>query len=270
MLTNLKFVSVKKVYILIVACFLLSLFSKLSSQTLVNTEKFEFLNDKKYSLGAELTYDGSFGNSDVHELSSSLFFGYKFKKKNLLRLMGGLVFLSEEKEEIQNDGYLQLRYNYIISPIFRTFHFYQIQHNITILLERRDLLGSGIRITVFPKDSTLVKMYVGIGAMYETEKLLPDMIGPDDKVNSYLFRMANYFSFRYDITPRIKLLDIVYYQPAFNDFTDYRLLNEFSMVFSFTEKFLFQFSFSYRRDSKPPSTLEKEDWNIFSGIIVNL
>jgi len=43
-----------------------------------------------------------------------------------------------------------------------------------------------------------------------------------------------------------------------------------SDTINFTEIFLFQFSFSYQRDSKPSSALEKEDWNIFSGIIVNL
>jgi hypothetical protein len=194
-------------FIIILVIVSYSLFVK--SQTLVNTEKMAFLDGKDYLIGAELGYEGSFGNSDIQQFSSIFILGYKLNNHHLLRVMGGFEFLSEDKKELTNIAFTQFRYNYIFSSKIRTFHFYQIQYNKVILLNRRDLYGSGIRLSFFKNDSSKVKVNIGIGLMYEEEQLDPHLIGADDISHTELFRMANFISVRYKTTKNIEFLSAI-------------------------------------------------------------
>ena len=141
------------------------------SQTLINTEKISFLEDKNYVVGAELEYAGSYGNLDIQQFSSRFLFGYKIKTHHLFRAMGGFEFLSKDNKDLNKAAFTQLRYNYIFSSRIRSFHFYQVQSNNTVLLNKRELFGSGVRISFFNKDSSKVSFNVGLGLMYENEFL---------------------------------------------------------------------------------------------------
>lgn len=240
------------------------------SQTLINTEKIAFLEDKNYVVGAELKYAGSYGNLDIQQFSSSFLFGYKIKSHHLFRAMGGFEFLSKDNSELKNAAFTQLRYNYIFSSKIRSFHFYQLQSNKTVLLNKRELYGSGLRISFFNKDSSKVSFNLGLGLMYENEFLDKRWIGVNDIPNTSLFRMADFVSIKYSINKKIELLNVLYYQPSISEFSDFRLFNDFSVVFKFSKRYSFEFSAKYRNDSKPPSTIEKEDLNTAAGIIINI
>lgn len=237
------------------------------SQSVINTEKFQFLEQKKYITAIEISYDGTVGNANTQILNTNFLFGYKVKKKHIIRLMGGADFLSENTNIIQSEAYAQIRYNYVVSKYLRGFLFYQSQFNKVILLEDRNLIGTGLKFSFFNNDSSKVGLNIGLGAMYEDEHLNSELIGVEDIAHTQEFRFANFISFNWQIIKNISLNYIIYYQPAFKNINDIRVLNNLDIQFQISEIFSVQFSLNYLYDSKPPSTIIQHDANFTAGLV---
>ena len=237
----------------------------LFSQTIVNTEKLASQAEKGYNAGLEFNFDVEQGNSDLIELDGKTLLGYG-NDRHLINFMTGLRYLSENENELIYRNFIHLRHNFYFTKTIRSFSFYQLQRNNSLLMKRRQLIGIGVRKVARIIDS--LKIDMGSGIMYEMEKLnQPDTVN-NEKANQTGYRMANIISLVYQTQSHISILNTIYLQPNLQDFADFRFFNELSISFSINKYLKLNVSSVWRHDSRPPLNLKRNDFNIQTGIVI--
>ena len=153
---------------MIILNLLFLIINSVHSQTIVNTEKLATLSQRGFTTGFEFNFDFEEGNSDIIELNGKSIIGYE-NEIHSLKLLAGLKYLSKNNKKLIHRNFIHLRYNYFLTSTIRSFSFYQLQRNNSLLLKRRQLFGSGMRKVFNLADS--LKIDVGSGLMYEMETL---------------------------------------------------------------------------------------------------
>lgn len=179
--------------------------------------------------------------------------------KNRYLILNDVSIISAAGSDLVNRGYLHLRHNYqwnLESP-FTLESFEQIQYNSVQKITFRNLTGGGIRFKVLGNDS--VNLNIGVAAMYEVEELT-------DKTREYNFRGSNYVSFNWQLSSRVGIKTIWYYQPKWNDFADFRISGESALTMSITTKLSFLTIFDLLYDSRPPSEIPNSILQLKNGL----
>jgi hypothetical protein len=178
-------------------------------------------------------------------------------------LFGGR-YLSNEGGSILDDQFLQLRYSYLLSASTRTFHFVQAQKNETLLLQSRWLLGAGVRSTVRETDRS--SLSVGTGLMVESERLDPARLASTDDPEERAIRITNLAVMSWAAPSGARVLNILYVQPRLDGLGDVRILNDLGLSMPLTAALGATMSIEWRHDSRPPSTLSKDDLSLTAGL----
>jgi len=232
------------------------------AQTILNTERFQLREVEGIHASADLDISIQRGNTRLLNVSTSGMIG-TLSGRHWPRVIFGGRYLSDDDRSILDEQFAQVRYSYILSPETRTFHFVQAQKNETLLLQSRWLVGSGLRRTMVDTGRTSIAL--GTGAMIEWEELEASRIGPDDQASSRAVRMTNLAVFSHDFPGGARVLNILYVQPDLSDPGDLRLLNDLALLIPLSDRFRTTVSLEWRRDSRPPSTLEGDDLNLKVG-----
>ncbi len=237
------------------------------AQVILNTERYQMTEVEGFHLNGDLSGSVQRGNRKILNLSTSGIVGYS-AARHWPRLIFGGRFLRDDTRSILDQQYVQLRYSYLLSPRLQTFHFVQAQKNETLLLQSRWLLGSGLRWTFAETDRLLVA--AGTGVMGEWERLDRGRLGPDDSSELDAVRMANLGVIRWSFASGAQLVNITYVQPDVTEFSDLRLLNDLGLSAPITDWARTSASLEWRRDTRPPSTLERDDLSIRLGLSFNI
>ena len=244
---------------------LLFISSNILAQSIINTESITANNDKKIFAEIEAVLDMQLGNTEIFQLEASVLIGFNLTDKNLLKLNAGHAQLTEDKESIDNDSYVQLRHNYKFSELIKSFAFIQYQENLNLLLTERLILGLGLRY-----DSSIkgFNFGVGSGVMYENEVLFEEKLKLYEQNDFTIIRMCGLSTFSFSISEFITIHNTTFFQPDFSDFfSDFRLLNDLSIITEFNDYFSFENKITIRHDSDPPSVLKEDDLAFVSGVI---
>lgn len=242
---------------------LLSILLGISAQ--VNTEKYRTPDDEKGLSGylelngtiktgnAEKTEAGIDGRLDWKTTTSTTFF----------------VFESDYEwvngSRSSDEGLIHIRHVRKLVDDFSAEVFGQINYDKKLLIKNRELLGAGLRYKVLHFDKSDVA--IGTAYMFEHENYdLPQSAIHSDEVK--VSRWSNYISFFLHFNTNVTLGGVVYYQPMFNNFSDYRLLNENSLMVSLSDIFSLSVNFKLRHDSIPPDGIKKTDTETNFGIAV--
>jgi hypothetical protein len=244
----------------------LSLPADASAQTILNTERFQLAEVDGPHLSATFSATGRRGNSEVFVADGSGIAGI-LSGSHWTRLIFGGSYLSDGDRSLLDSRFVQLRYSWIPTDRFQTFHFVQAQQNESLRLRSRWLVGSGVQHRILNSDQA--SFSVGTGAMLEWERLDADAVDPGDTTSRDAVRMANLGVLRYEAESGIRVLNIVYVQPRFDDFSDLRILNDLGVSFPVTERVRFTVSGEWRRDTRPPSNLERDDLVLRMGITLD-
>lgn len=140
--------------------------------------------------------------------------------------------------------------------------FVQKQFNTLILLRDRNLAGGGARFAVMPSNPWL-NLYLGIGAMWEHERLNDAKAG---ELNTRIVRATNYINWSGQLNERVTTSATGYYQVHVNSVADYRLLFEGNITFRLTTRLAFPLRLNLRYDGAPPAGVERYDVEIFNGL----
>lgn len=251
-----------KIYLVMAAVFVIK---PLMPKTIVNTEKLSVYAEQDHLAGIEMNVDIEKGNSNISSFDGTTFLFYE-KKNHMIKLVAGWEYLSEEYNDIIERYFLQLRYNYLLGSGFRTFSFYQIQRNKSLLLKRRQLLGTGLRKILSPFDS--LKIDAGTGVMIENEFLDIHKISSNEKTEQMTCRISNVVTVLYKLESQFSILNSTFLQPDVKDFRDFRFLNESTLIFTVKKFLLLSTSFIWRYDSQPPGDLKKSDFNLKTGVVL--
>jgi len=234
-----------------------------AAQVILNTERFQLREVDGFHLGADLSASVQRGNSKVLNISSSGIVGL-LEGRHWTRVIFGGQFLRTEDRSILDQQFVQLRYSYILSPTLRTFHFVQAQKNETLLLQSRWLVGTGIRHTFVETERTMVA--AGTGVMGEWERLDQDRLGPDDERALDAVRMANVAVVSRNFPTGARLINILYVQPDLASPSDLRILNDLGLAVPISNRVSATMSAEWRRDTRPPSTLARDDFILKMGL----
>ena len=238
------------------------LFCLCSFGQLVNIESKRMQTDSiRFVLKSDLLF--SYNNNDgdyIFQLGGSLSTQIKSKDlKKIYFLISNYNLIRSENEDFQNGWFVHLRFNYKLSNLFRIEAFVQSQHNELLDVNLRNLIGAGLRLKVLSKDH--LKLYWGNAYMYEAEK--SDIVGK----RSYDHRHSTYLSATIlALEDKISLINTIYYQPRYSDFSDYRISEQFKAEIPISESLNVFCLFNYYFDSLTP--LNKKDFssNISIGI----
>jgi putative salt-induced outer membrane protein YdiY len=236
-------------------------------QAILNVENLQ--RDDSEGFGARISSNLNLtsGNTEVFQLGGSLGVGF-LSEHHWIRLFGGLDRLKKGSDEIVNNEYAHLRYNYLIAQRFRSFHFLQLQTNEKLFLKRRFLAGSGLRYGLLKGER--VELDVGTGVMLEMERLDADKLQPGEDPGPRVVRMANLMVGSGAMGTGNTWTVVLYYQPVFRSFRDYRLSSEAGLGMRITDSLTLDVAFTWRHDNRAPKDLEADDYAFKTGLSLTL
>ena len=259
----------KKIFYSIVFCLTTSIFF---GQSIVNTEK--LFNKNKEGLQVSSAFNGTSisGNASVFILGYSLNVSYK-RNKSFLRLLSGGQYISQNKNEVSNSAFSQLRYDYQINHKSRYFMFTQLQSNAILLFNRRLLAGLGYRknlINIERDSSSKINFDLSLGIMQEEEVLNRSRLPQNEKYYTNYTRSIISMVGSWKYKKKITVINTTYFQQYLFSISDYRLLNETNMLYKLNKNLSLSVDIEYRFDSDPPSQLTNKDLNSNLGLVIVL
>jgi len=163
-----------------------------------------------------------------------------------------------------DNAFVHLRHRTEVNSLWGVEGFAQVSRNLFARLTERDVLGGGVR-WVLSEEIKVSAAYLGLGGFYESEKR-SELIGTTDLVQVDLWRANIYLILKYQINEQVRFVNNTYYQPALNDSTNYRLLEQASMLVKLDDHLDLKLSLEMTYDSVPPQTVLPRDTYYSTGL----
>ena len=251
----------KTLYYLLIILFLIDVV--INAQ--VNTEKFrkEFVETGFYGK-VSLAAGFAAGNSDFVKAKGSSRIDYAGDNFDFL-LVGNYEFEEANEAKVVNKGFAHLRNIITLSQSFYLELFLQKEFNQFILLEDRNLAGTGLRTDLVDllsdsEDSPL-EFFLGIGVMFENERYnIP--LSPETN----LIRSTNYITFKWQINNSFSFITINYFQFDVERFSDHRFITDTSLNFLILKNLAFNSAVSFRYDNEHVPNVKDFDLGLTNGI----
>ena len=120
-------------------------------------------------------------------------------------------------------------------------------------------MGSGPRIKLTSSEN--YKFYLGTLIMYEQEEV-SDGVTPLQRD----FRGSTYLSFSLYPTDALSIVSTTYYQPKLNEFGDYRISSQSSLLVSVFKNFALKTSYTFTYDAFPAIGIPNSQYDFTTGI----
>lgn len=177
--------------------------------------------------------------------------------KNLYLLLNRFDLIKADRETLQNSLLQHLRFDRKISSLLQGEVFAQLQYNRVIRLKLRFLTGAGFRLLLIDKEP--FKTNTGLLYMFEHEEIV-------DGDTGRFHRLSGYIAFTARLCENLNLGSTTYYQPRLDDFKDWRLSSESSLLFNISEKLSLNIQFNIMYDSRPPEGVVKTIYSLKNGL----
>ena len=216
-----------------------------------------------YSGALNLSVDGESGNTDKLGVNAG----------GRLQWHGGAVtnfailrYAYGETSGVQDTDKLFSHARHIRRITDKTAHeeFIQGERNTFNRLTFRGLIGGGLRFKL-AETPDIKSLHLGLGGFFSRE-ILEDRAGLTDGGGKNTWRFNTYLSYVHRLNHSVRVLSTTYYQPAVDDFSDYRLLEEAALSVKMTDSLDLKLSLDLTRDSKPPQDVKKTDITYSTGI----
>jgi hypothetical protein len=205
------------------------------------------------------------GNSDQIELGSGVLFGLS-GEQNLFYVSGSAAYSRVDHETNVSNAFLHVRYNRALVPRVAWELFTQLESDRFRRVSFRWLAGTGPRFDVV--DQAELKLFYGLSYMLEITKRNAE-VPPADRQHTR-HRMNDYATVNYTPDPRVALSETIYYQPRFDDFSDFWLLSVFAARFQVTSVLSTQLDFNLHRESLVPPGVKSTDTELLSSLVFSL
>lgn len=218
-------------------------------------------------------FTGSFALELAHESGnteqSSVETGVKFQwTRNRVTdfILANYAYADSAGVRNKNKAFMHYRHIYQIDDELAWEGFTQFSADEFTKLSLRALVGGGVRITLGEATDTSA-FYLGLGAFYEHEEL--DTIYPDEPDTEDTLRANTYLVYKYRFNAYVSMVSATYYQPALDDFSDYRASENLSVESRLTGSLSLKAGVDIAHDSEPPRDVKRTDTAIKVGIVVN-
>jgi len=233
--------------------FLFGIFSS-ASNAQVNIEQYRTSNGISGNIG--LSLGGASGNSDFFTGGGAANVTIAKPTYTVLLLGDGLLGF-RGGETFSNQGLAHARYTWTKPPRFQPEAFTQADYARPRELTFRYLLGGGIRTLLF-EDKTYT-LTLGNGFMFEHERL-NTIAGDTHPSRTSVIRANNYANIQ--IRKKATITITAYYQFIPKNANDFRLLLNTQIASRVAGPLQQVTTIRYRRDSRPPLTVKKNDFTI--------
>jgi hypothetical protein len=242
---------------------LVLLFSADSFSQIVNIEK-KRRDVKGFQATAVFDFNIKETGNRIVEFKNLIDVQYAFKKHALI-FINDIRLLGIDKGSLINNGFQHLRYNYTIKDTsFLTLEaFSQFQYNEQKLLEKRILSGLGPRLRVVKKPS--ITWYIAPLSMFEYEQLNDSLHTETKRI-----RLDAYTNLNLTLNKNISYNLIVYWQPDYANFNDYRLSGETGLRLNLSKYFAYEVGFSADYDNLPPANVQNTFWSFNNRLVINI
>jgi hypothetical protein len=202
-----------------------------------------------------LTFTGRSGNSDYSEFDLSGAFGYR-GERHWLRFYPSWHLRRSSGETQENAHSGHLRHSYFFNARTRSFAFVQLQDDESLDVVRRFLLGGGIRRNLVAAEGGGVDL--GVGVMWEEELV-------ETGEETSVMRGTNLLVVN-GTAGSVALTGTAFFQPLLDDWGDHRISGSGTATVPLGSAWGLDVSLSWRRDSRPPAEVEKDDVTLTVGI----
>jgi putative salt-induced outer membrane protein YdiY len=158
-----------------------------------------------------------------------------------------------------NRSFAHLRHRYGLDAAWDVELFGQAQQNEFALLKLRTLLGGGLR---WSQQSDGLSLAIGLGSFFEREELKAAANEPA----ASLWRGNSYIALYYALNERVRLQNTLYYQPAWKNPADFRLLDDVALSVSLSDRLDLKLAVEIANDSRPPATIKDTDISYKTGM----
>ena len=224
------------------------------SQTVVNTESNLNKIDSTFHLFIDGMGDYKKGNIDFFMIKSNLTIGSRVKGKNLLRLTFSNNYQKFNGNAFKNNISGQFRYNYFynVEKHHSIFSFVQIGKSMRSLIDRRFLLGGGVRKRITPSKNTGY-FDIALGAFYENESY-PNYTFQEvefaPKIYNNLRLTLNIFT-RLKFNTHWNLVTVMYSQWKSSRLKNYRIFFDTTLNYIISKRATIFLKFNARVQSEP-------------------
>lgn len=233
------------------------------THAIVNMDNLHFKqHEDKFSGSIKFQASTSSGNSESNNVSFSNQLQWNTPTHINLLVMG-YEYGETNRERSRNNSFIHYRHVRKFSESLDYEFYTQLEENEFTRLTYRGLFGTGLRLSIADSDSH--SAYLGIGGFREVEKI--DSQNDKQESVTRTGRWNIYLMSRYKLAEQIKFSNTLYWQPRMADSSDRRALFISLLSIKTTRKFSVQFSFESAYDSEPPTSVEKKDSRIKSGIV---
>lgn len=163
-------------------------------------------------------------------------------------------------------AFAHARYDYEITDGVWGEVFGQLESNKFIAVRLRELVGAGPRVRLFDADS--LQAFIATAYMLEHTQLADDASPPGRPATVH--RSSNYLTLSWLVDERVSLVSTTYYQPRFDEPSDYRLFSQLSADFGVTKVLKAGMSLMLRYDSLPPGGVRSTDWSVVNTLGLEL
>ncbi len=242
---------------------LLLVFLSVPVMAQVNTEKYR-TPEEVQGLSYHLEVTGTYKTGNAEEIEADIDGRIDWKAD---RNTTFFVFQNEYEwtngARITNERLFHIRNVWILNAFLRSEFFGQVNFDKKILIDNRELIGGGLRFNILDRKNSRISL--GTSYMFEHEKigLKGDSSHPEDVKVS---RWSNYVSAYREIRTGIQVSSVVYYQPMFEAFSDYRIMNETALTVELAKVLSFAVTFKVRYDSDPPHGIKNSDTETDFGL----
>lgn len=179
--------------------------------------------------------------------------------RSLWLILGDYGLLKAGDEKLIAEGFGHIRYNRKLNSWLRWEAFGQFQKNVITQIDSRYLIGTGPRFRIVK--NKILRLYAASLIMYEREK----EISASAPVHN-IARSSSYISFTFTPVETTDITSTTFYQPALENFNDYRILNQLKIGVKATKHFSLSLKWNYLFDKKPAGAAPNTTYSLSTGI----
>ncbi len=202
-----------------------------------------------------LSLDASGGNVEYTEFEFSGATGFR-GERHFVRLYPAIRFRRNDGVTLEQERSAHLRHTYALTERLRTFSFVQYQSDEALDLERRFLVGGGLRRRLIDLAGGGVDL--GIGVMWEEERTATEPEVEDFRGANLLVANGSAGSVDVNFTG--------FFQPRLDDWDDHRVAASGTAAVPLGSAWTLTVSARWRRDARPPPDIERDDYGIVVGL----
>lgn len=201
------------------------------------------LGDSLHWLGkADLGFNLIQNTQQYLTASAAVQMEYKQKRHFILSLTA-YNLAKTTNQNILNDGFQHLRYNYEVTSKIVWEAYTQGQYNERVRLRLRLLAGTGFRFRIMRESHT--RFYLGMSYFYEKTQFR------DSTTALFNHRLNFYGAFSQKIGATGRFASTTYFQPIIGDFGNMRWASDNTLLLPLSKKLAFRINFNLTYDTDP-------------------